>query len=152
MTPRPARPADLDGLRPGWEALVAWGRARDPRFVLGSGAWPERRRQLAHGGLSGPWPHAWVIDDGAQIQAFLLGAAAGPTWLVSPPTAVIHDLWVAEAHRRRGLGRALVDAWREAAARGGAGAFEVDTLTLDVDALAFWRAAGFGPWRTTLRA
>jgi len=75
---------------------------------------------------------------------------AGPT--ASGPVACIDDLWVAAAHRRQGLGRRLVDAWRSAATAGGAEAFEVHTLAADDDARAFWARMGFGPWRVHLRA
>ena len=67
-----------------------------------------------------------------------------------PSTARIGDLYVAASHRRRHIGRELVDAFVAAARASGRPRIEVGTLTRDPRAVAFWRALGFEDWQVTL--
>lgn len=153
MTPivRPGGPADVDRLEAGWRALAAWGHTRDPRFRLREGVWHARRDHLLATAFDGPWPHMWLAEDQGALVAYLLAGGGQNPLLDGPPIATVHDMWVEPPYRGRGVGRALVEAWRRGAQAGGAGAFEVGTLTLDADAVAFWQRMGFGPWRVVLR-
>lgn len=60
-------------------------------------------------------------DDGSVV-----GGAIGRTW---GPAAEIQQLWVAEAHRRRGLGAALVRAFEARAAGRGCRSCYLETLS-----------------------
>ena len=146
---RPVVGADLDRLRSGWRSLCAAGAAADDRFQLPDAAWPARRAAAAEA-LREPGSTSWLLEADGAVHGFLLGAAER-TALRGPRVAVVHDLWIAPERRGQGLGRALVERWRDAATAAGFGAFEVGTLARDAGAVAFWGRMGFGPWRVVLR-
>jgi len=139
-----------------WEALQAHGHDADPRHGLAPGAraWERHRLLDAVFGAFHPWPPAWVAlrGDDPEVVGFLTSRIAPPGPTIAPPTAMIDDLWVHPDLRRHGVGRRLVQRWREAARAEGAEAFLVNTLAADEAATAFWKALGFGAWRVELRA
>ena len=157
MTVRPAERSDVPRILDLWEALMANGQQRDDRWVPSEGA----RHVMEDWGPDlwlpkEPFPHAWVAEadrpEGARVVAWLDGhpSFSSPV-LAGPRMATIGNLWVEPAWRRRGFGRALVEAFVDAATRGGCHAIEVGTLTHDARAVGFWHAMGFGDWRVTLR-
>ena len=60
-------------------------------------------------------------------------------------------LYVSETHRGRGLGRALVERFQQAATEAGYATLVMGTLVRDTRAVAFWQALGFEPWKVTMR-
>lgn len=63
--------------------------------------------------------------------------------LWSPATdAYLEELYVAPAHRRKGIGRALLDAAIEAARQAGADHFELTTGETDTEARALYESTG----------
>jgi ribosomal protein S18 acetylase RimI-like enzyme len=149
---RPATRRDLQGILDGWEALQQHGSTLDPLHSLASGArrYEEGRLLDLVFGAFHPWPAAWVAIADEQVVGMLTSSIVPPGPLARPPAARIDDCWVHPHHRRRGLGRTLVQSWQQAARAGGCRLFEVSTLSADADALAFWQALGFAPHRTTL--
>jgi len=85
---------------------------------------------------------SWVaLDSAGHPIGFLIGYRSPDR----PAEAVVHLVGVDPNHRRRGLGRALVDAFLA-----GDGAAAVDTVTAvawpgEPPAIAFFRALGFRP-------
>lgn len=91
------------------------------------------------------------LPEAGPLVAFLGGAPASVSRVFDrPPTARIETLYVAPSHRRRGLGRRLVELFVETAHAAGYPEIEVGTLVRDERAVAFWRAAGFDPMRVVL--
>ncbi len=150
---REATRRDLQGLLDGWEALQAHGASLDPLQALAPGArrWEEHRLLDVVFGAFHPWPPAWVAVHDEGVVGFLTSSVVPPGPLARPPTARIDDCWVHPAFRRQGLGRALVQAWQQAAAAAGCESFEVSTLAADADALGFWEGVGFAPARMVLQ-
>jgi ribosomal protein S18 acetylase RimI-like enzyme len=152
-TIRPAERRDVPRIVALWSALMENGRRADPRWMASAAApgiltkwawssWIERD----------PFPEVWVAEVDGEVVGFIEGSVQIASRLVEMPSlAVIHSAWVEPAHRRKGLGRALVEAFVGAAQASGTRVVEVSTLALDGPANAFWRGVGFGDWRVTLR-
>ena len=90
------------------------------------------------------------------MSASALDAFAIVCVRVAPPIhaetrrAEITDLYVAPSRRRRGCGRALVDAATRWASGRGAERVEVHVSPRNPEAQAFWRAAGYGDHMSVL--
>jgi ribosomal-protein-alanine N-acetyltransferase len=87
--------------------------------------------------LTGPGGFGLVVDAGGRVAGFLIGRAAGGE-------AEILTVAVDEAHRRRGLGGALVEAAAVAAQATGAACLFLEVATDNTAGLALYEAAGFG--------
>lgn len=83
------------------------------------------------------------------LVAELAGEPCGLAWgriEDSPPaTARVYQMWVAPTHRRRGVGRALLDAVIGWARTEGARIVELDVTTTNRDALRLYERGGFKP-------
>lgn len=66
------------------------------------------------------------------------------------PRGVIEDCLVRPSHRRRGVGRALVEAALAASAADGVGRVELGVLSNNAPARAFWEALGFEVFRLSM--
>ena len=97
--------------------------------------------------------------DGQLIGFATVRVEPGPEngrWRWQPPPGegrlgTLGDLYIDEAHRRVGAGRALAEACCEWLKRHGATRVELTALAANPAALAFWQATGFTPHRTILR-
>ncbi len=143
---------DGPGLLDLWLGLNADGQTADPRYQLRPDAEAYARRFIEEHWLGQEADRpTWVATEGADLIGFIATRAAEEhPVLVSVPTLVITDMYVAPAHRRRGVGRALYGAASVYAAARSCRSLEVGTLALDERAVAFWRAVGFDDWRVTL--
>lgn len=77
---------------------------------------------------------------GRTADGRLLGGAVGRLW---GPACELLQLWVADEHRRRGLGRALMLAFEQAAAARGARSVHLETFSFQ--APGFYRRLGYEP-------
>lgn len=134
--------AGLRGL--GWTPVPG----RDNHFLLASLA--QVRRALASSSQTGPAPTVEVAVSGAQVVARIEGVARGEAGLDastgSGGTADwlgIHNLAVDEAHRRRGLARAVLSALLEWGAEQGARTAWLHVQTDNAPALALYESLGF---------
>jgi ribosomal protein S18 acetylase RimI-like enzyme len=149
---RPMRPADHEAVLDLWERLMATGRAADPRYDYHDDArrifrdWVRDEWSIAR-----PFPRVLVASAGDRLVGYVQGGEVQVRPLFrGPRTASIGDLWVEEEWRRRGLGRALVEAFLAQARAAGIQRFEVGTLALDARAVGFWKTMGFTDWRVVL--
>jgi ribosomal protein S18 acetylase RimI-like enzyme len=121
------------------------GTAADPRFRFLPDVAAHLREHFGHAwfGRFQPFPGCWVAEVGGERVGMVSGEVVVTSQLLDrPPTARIDNLWVEPAHRRAGIARALVDAFRARAVRAGFGALQVSTLHRDERAVAFWRSVG----------
>lgn len=149
VTPRRAKPSDAAALLNLWFQLSADGHSADHRYHVADRA-EETMLVAVTDWTTGEQP-TWVAEVNEEIVGFIVSrrATTHPV-LRLPPALIITDAYVSEPHRRRGVGRRLVETVREFARTRGFSALEVGTLTHDERAVGFWRSLGFGDWRITL--
>jgi ribosomal protein S18 acetylase RimI-like enzyme len=150
---RAAARSDLSWLVGALGRLNAAGTEADPRYVPRADTPLLLRAQIDEVwfGRFHRFPPCLVADEGGGLVGLVAGGGRPPHPILDePPTAVISDLWVEPSHRRRGLARELVSAFRDHARAAGCTRLEVTTLARDTRAVAFWRALGFSDLRIVL--
>lgn len=142
---RAAERRDLRWLLDAVVRLNRNGTEADPRFRLAPSAERALAEHLEHAwfGRFLPFPAVLIVEIGDAPAGFVSGGiVVDPGILEAPPSAIVDNLWVEPEHRRAGVARALVAAFRERALRAGFPGLRVSTLFLDERARAFWRAVG----------
>jgi GNAT superfamily N-acetyltransferase len=108
-----------------------------------------------------PEHYASRLSDPARVETFILAEMGGqvvgfaglrisPTILYTEPHAEITELFVMEASRRQGVGRALMAHTEKIAHAQGANEIIVATDFYNHDAQEFYRALGYGHHDITL--
>lgn len=153
MTIRPGDPRDFEAVFDLWEALIAHGHRADPRFAPVTNG----RQRFAQWARQ-DWrtarvlPPILVAEQEGQVCGFLHGRTDPRLEVIADASLpMIADLYVAPTHRRQGLGRQLVSEYTRRAKEAGFSAVDVNLLSLDHQAAAFWTALGFGQWMVQLR-
>ena len=96
-----------------------------------------------------PACEALLAEDGGVAVGYALYFTTYSTFLTKPGLW-LEDLFVLESHRRRGIGRALLDEVRRLAEARGAGRLEWSVLDWNAIAIAFyerWGAQVLPDWR-----
>lgn len=91
-----------------------------------------------------------IADDSQQVLGFALFFASYSTWR-GRPGLYLEDLFVPEAHRGRGVGKALMLRLLEIARERGYGRMEWAVLDWNTDAIGFYEHLGAAPnegWTT----
>jgi GNAT superfamily N-acetyltransferase len=138
---RRAVPADAEVIHALITALAVY--EREPDAVVNT---PEvLRAQLAQ-----PQPpfECLIAEEDAAARGFALFFPTYSTWL-GKAGIWIEDLFVLDAHRRRGIGRLLLGEVARLAAARGCGRLEWSVLDWNAPALAFYRrlgAVGLDEW------
>jgi ribosomal protein S18 acetylase RimI-like enzyme len=148
--PRRASRGDLAAVSALWIELTRHHAAFDPHFALRAGADAEAQR-LLEAQLRDPDTAIFVAGERERPDAFaIVCVRVAPPIHVETCRAEITDLYVAPSRRRRGCGRALVDAATRWASGRGAERVEVHVSPRNPEAQAFWRAAGYGDHMSVL--
>ena len=100
----------------------------------------ERRADLLEGGESEQWE--WIEVDG-QRAGFLMSEVYEDEPGSADRTAEILECYVTREWRRRGVGRAAIEAWLAAERAAGTSLVEAGVLRDNEPARAFWAAMGF---------
>lgn len=141
---RRCRPQDVDRVAALWSGLTEHHSRLDPVFALRADA-GERIRLLLKGQLRDTDTAIFVADDGGDVLGFCaVRVDRAPPILEEVERAEITDLGVREDARRRGFGRALVEAALGWIAERGLGRVEVRVASRNPEGQAFWRELGFG--------
>jgi GNAT superfamily N-acetyltransferase len=152
MIPRRAMPADAPTLARLNVHVQEWHATQYPETFF---ATPDPKGLVAyfHGRLAEPGCTAFLADDPALGYALCsLQERAASVFSPAIRRLLLEHVAVAPEARRRGVGRALMQAARDLA-----GALQVDEIVLDTweanhEAHAFFRAEGFSPCRMLFRA
>src|SRR5690606_6459235 len=140
---RAARPGDEPGILALIEALALY--EKEPDAVRNTTA------QLGDS-LFGPEPRlfAHVVEADGPIVRIASRFLTYQTWL-GPPGIRLEDLYVDEAQRGRGYGKALMASLAEVCVARGYGRFEWTVLDWNAPSIAFYRSIGAEPldeWTT----
>lgn len=149
---RSAFDSDADGLAALWLQLNQTGERTDERYRLRHDADAVGHRLVAEHWLANDDVQVVVADDDGTLVGFVATRPLGATTARIVATgSFITDLFVADSHRRQGIGTLLVTTVidREIVASGQS--LEVGTFAKDARAIAFWRSLGFDDWRVTLQ-
>lgn len=147
---RPAERRDLDRVAALWLALTDHHAALDPLFALRDGAEDEVRRIL-EAQLRDPDTAVLLHEDAGTLSGLcIVRVDRAPPIQAEVSRGEITDLFVCEAARRRGVGRALVAAGVGWARERGADRLEVRVAVRNREGQAFWRASGFGDFMDVL--
>jgi ribosomal protein S18 acetylase RimI-like enzyme len=111
-TIRRAVTADLPSLGNLGTLLVQEHHEFDPlRFLAASDRTPDRYASFLGSQLDDPDAILLVAESGARVIGYAYAAIEGYDWMsLRGPAAVLHDVVVDPAHRRRGVGRLLLNA------------------------------------------
>lgn len=146
-TIRAASPADTPLIYRAWMSVREHYARTDARVMNAPVTEPEFAAGLRDT-IARATTIALVAEDAGELVGFLSGGIE----LNQPDRlperhATIGYLYVDPAHRRDGIGRALVAALGEwAAKQDGVGHLEMTVLARDEGAAAFWRSLGFSPF------
>lgn len=140
---RRAAPRDLDRVAALWTALTEHHARLDPLFTLRADA-GQRIRALLEGQLGASDTAVFVFDDDGDLPGFCsVVIDRAPPILEEVERAEITDLGVRETARRRGIGRALVEAALAWVGERGVSRVEVRVAVNNPEGQGFWRALGF---------
>lgn len=141
---RPAKAHDIDAIAELWESLVTYHHNLDSELPTASadGAYRYARRLLNH--IDDPTARVYVAEIDGQVVGYVLGVIVDlvPEMFTYDPSGFLADIFVAESHRRSGLGRDLVNALSAWFAEKNLAYFEWHAAAQNPTALAFWRALG----------
>ena len=134
---------DLDQIAALWTVLAEHHAAMDSLFASKPNA-DEEVRQLLQQAFRDPDAALFVCEGTAGLAGFcVVRIDRAPVVLMEAERAEITDVLVREAERRRGGGRALVDAALAWAKDRGVARCEVRVAARNAAGQGFWRAVGF---------
>lgn len=98
--------------------------------------------------------HALLAEEAGQALGYVLYEVVDRpegTFTKAMRTVYVHQIGVTAESRRRGVGRRLLERVEQEAAELGVDQVGLDTWTFNEDAVAFFRQAGYEPYRLQLR-
>lgn len=133
-----------------WIALTEYHAALSPLFAMRAGAEAEVRR-IVEAQLRDPNTALFVCESAATLTGLcIVRVDRAPPIHAEVCRGEISDLFVVEALRRGGIGRALAEAAIVWAREQGASRIEVRVASDNQRGQAFWRASGFGAFMDVL--
>jgi len=150
---RPGTEAELDEIAGLWQAMYTHQRAHGMTLPLRDDAAEIWKRQLT-GRLDSPVSVVLVAPADGGLAGFLAAQIKRlPTHLAAdkPKVGFISELFVRPEARRRGTGRALVDAAFDWFRRADVGSIELHVLVGNDGGRRFWEELGFVPELVQMR-
>ena len=151
---RPAFASDAVAIGKLWEKLVDYHQALDeamPRATLDGAAIYARNLGSR---LEDSHTQVFVAEEDGRIVGYVLGVIVDlvPEMFEQEAGGFLADIFVEEAYRGRGIGRALVEAMRNWFRDNGLNHYEWHVSAMNADALAFWEALGGRNWQIRMRS
>jgi ribosomal protein S18 acetylase RimI-like enzyme len=148
---RRATRRDRDRVVELWLGLLAHHAPLDPHYRVRPGSEGEWRR-LVERLLNSSDAAVFVWEEAGALLGFCTAQVEeAPQVLVERSRAELTDLMVEPRARRRGIGRALVEAGAQWIRAQGAERTTVRVASHNPEAQAFWRALGFGDFMDVLQ-
>jgi diamine N-acetyltransferase len=137
---------DVPAVVPIWAELMEIHAQLDPFFTCCEGA-AERFADYITGNIDKDNWQVLVAEVDGHVAGYLQGSVeACPPILTTQRYGNVHDMAVAAAYRRRGLGRELVQQALAWFGSQGVTRFEVSMSIHNRTAKAFWQSMGFEPY------
>ncbi len=135
---------DIDAIAALWTQLVALHHALDPDLPRAAVKGERRYARRLFDRLDDPDTRVFVADQGGEVVGYVLGAIVDlvPEMFEQHTSGFLADIFVAETHRRAGLGRALVEALTDWFREREIAHFEWNVAARNAEGIAFWRAVG----------
>lgn len=143
---RPATPADLPSLLDRWRELMRYHQGLDPELYALTHSGERTYRAFVRRMIDNRDGLVLVAPGPGGLAGYLVGGLGqrAPMFRVRA-VGMIHDLAVRPDRRRRGIGRALVDAALDHFQQRGLHHIQVDWDPQNPAATAFWTTLGFAP-------
>ena len=144
VTIRPARSDDVDAIARLWEALVEYHRELDSDLPPASHQGSIRYARRLVDQLDSPTTRVLVAVHDSQIVGYVLGVVVdlAPEIFAQEPSGFLADIYVDASQRRKGVGRALVEALVDWFRSNGLRYFEWHAAVQNPEGISFWRALG----------
>lgn len=144
MSIRLAEAEDIDAVAQLWEALVAYHRDLDDSLPPAAPQGARRYARRLFDRLDDPMARVLVADLDGQVVGYVLGVIVdlAPEMFAQDASGFLADIYVDAAHRRAGIGTALVAALTAWFREKGLRYFEWHVAARNEDSLAFWRSVG----------
>jgi len=140
---RRATPRDIEEILPVWGELAVYHADLDATFTP-SAEWPNEYGAYLRTLMNRDDALAVIARDGADLVGYAVGRITSlPSFFESRQRGYIHDVYVRERYRQRGIGRRLVDEILSWFRRRGVTHVELTVAANNDDATAFWRSLGF---------
>lgn len=143
---RAARMKDAEAIVALWRVMMDAHRQLDPRFRLRRDAENLFREDLRQR-ITDPLYCVRVAEAEGRVVGYAIGTERqNPPVLDVRRVGYIHEICVEPGLRRRGVGRALVEALLEWTRGRGLGVVLLRAADRNLHSLAFWRSLGWDAW------
>ncbi len=141
---RAARSEDVDTVAKLWEALVLYHHHLDTSLPPAAPQGARRYARRLIDRLDDPMSRVLVAELDGKVVGYVLGVVVdlAPEMFAQEASGFLADIYVAEDYRRRGVGRALVEALMAWFHKKGLSYFEWHVAAQNEDSIAFWRSVG----------
>ena len=140
---RRATARDIEEILPVWGELAVYHADLDAAFTPAP-EWPQEYGTYLRSLMSRDDALAVIARDGAHLVGYAVGRITSlPPFFERRQRGYIHDVYVRERYRHRGIGRRLVDEILAWFGRRNVTLVELTVAANNTDAASFWRALGF---------
>lgn len=140
---RRATARDIREILPVWGELAEYHADLDPAFTP-SPQWPHEYGAYLRTLISRDDALAVIARDGTHLVGYAVGRITSlPPFFEHRHRGYIHDVYVREPYRHRGIGRRLITEILSWFTRRGVTLVELTVAANNVEATSFWRKLGF---------
>lgn len=141
---RPARVEDTDAVAALWQRLVDYHRQLDSDLPPATSDGPQRYARSLAERIGDTHTRTYVAEKDGRLVGYVLGVMVdfAPEMFQQEPSGFLADIFVDEAYRRAGVGRALVHRLAEWFRSNGVTYFEWHVAARNPEGVRFWKALG----------